>query len=289
MTMPRQGRIAVAHARLYFRDVGRGRAIIVLHGGPDFDHRYLLPDLDRLCDVFRLIYYDQRGRGLSAQGVLPEDVTLESDVADIDAVRRHFDLPAAVLLGHSWGGVLALEYAIRHPERVSHLVLMNPAPASSADFQLLAKRAREAAGRDRLEAIAATPAYEQGDPDAVAAYYRIHFEPALARREDLDRIIATFRATFTREGILKARAIEDRLMDETWRSAGYDLLPALARLTMPTLLTYGEPEIIPRACVAHIADAMPNARMVTLQRCGHFPYLERPDEVGREIRAFLDA
>jgi len=73
--------------------------ILVLHGGPDFDHRYLLPDLDRLSDSYRLIYYDQRGRGLSAAGVRPEDVTLASDIADIDKVREHFNFSSVVLLG----------------------------------------------------------------------------------------------------------------------------------------------------------------------------------------------
>jgi len=105
--------------------------MIVLLGGPDFDYGYMLPDLDRLADTFRLIYYDQRGRGKSADGVNPDDVTLASDVDDIDAVRQHFQLESPTLLGHSWGTVLALEYALRYPTRVSRLVLMNPAPAST--------------------------------------------------------------------------------------------------------------------------------------------------------------
>jgi proline iminopeptidase len=69
---------------LYSRVVGQGTAIIVLHGGPDFDHSYLVPDLDRLSDSFHLIYYDQRGRGRSADRVQPDNVTLASDIADID-------------------------------------------------------------------------------------------------------------------------------------------------------------------------------------------------------------
>src|SRR5579884_4315691 len=81
-------RIPVDGTSLYVRAVGRGPAVIVLHGGPDFDHSYLLPDLDRLKDEFRLIYYDQRGRGQSAAGVRPEDVTLASDLDDIDRVRQ---------------------------------------------------------------------------------------------------------------------------------------------------------------------------------------------------------
>jgi pimeloyl-ACP methyl ester carboxylesterase len=63
---------------------GGASRIIILHGGPDYDHTYLLPDLDRLSDSFRLIYYDQRGRGKSADNVQPEDVSIESEIEDID-------------------------------------------------------------------------------------------------------------------------------------------------------------------------------------------------------------
>src|SRR5437764_9702984 len=88
----RESRIDVGGAELYAREIGKGTAIIVLHGGPDFDQSYLLPELDRLADTYRLIYYDQRGRGRSGDGVRPEDVSLASDVADIDKVREHFKL-----------------------------------------------------------------------------------------------------------------------------------------------------------------------------------------------------
>jgi hypothetical protein len=145
---PREGCIPVGKASLYSRDIGRGQPIIVLHGGPDFDHGYLLPDLDRLADAFRLIYYDQRGRGSSADQVMPEEVTLTSDVDDLDRVRQHFHLESAALLGHSWGAVLALEYAVRHPERVSHMILMNPAPASARDLAVFRKTYAQTLGGD---------------------------------------------------------------------------------------------------------------------------------------------
>ena len=108
----RESRIPIQGAGLYCREVGRGTPMIVLHGGPDFDISYLLPELDCLSDRFHLIYYDQRGRGRSADSVKPEDVTLESEMADLDEVREHFHLNKTVLLGHSWDTVLALEYAL---------------------------------------------------------------------------------------------------------------------------------------------------------------------------------
>jgi len=75
-----QGTNAVGGADLYTREIGQGPPVIVLHGGPDFDHTYLLPEMDRLTDLFHLFYYDQRGRGRSAEGVKPGDVTLESEI-----------------------------------------------------------------------------------------------------------------------------------------------------------------------------------------------------------------
>jgi proline iminopeptidase len=282
----REGRIPIGGASLYFREIGAGRPILVLHGGPDFDHRYFLPELDRLSDSYRLIYYDQRGRGMSADGVEPEDVTLESEVDDLERVRQAFDLESIAILGHSWGALLALEYAIRHPERVSHLILMNPAPASSADLARWREERLRAAPGDMEErkALAASSAYRAGDREAVAAYYRVHFRRAVARPEHLERVIAGVTGHITPEGVIKARRIEDRLMAQTWLSDRYDLHPALGRLSIPALVIHGDHDFIPAAsAAAPIARALPQARSVSLSGCGHFAFLECPDAVRAEI------
>ena len=288
---PREGRIPVGGAELYSREVGQGTAIIVLHGGPDFDHSYLLPELDRLSDSFHLIYYDQRGRGRSADRVQPEDVTLASDIADMEKVRQYFHLDSVVLLGHSWGTVLALEYALRYPERVSRMILMNPGPASTDDYKQLRKEwlEKRANDMDRRKVIAATAAYKDGDPDAVTAYYRIHFKPAFARPENYEKFMARLSSSFTKEGILKARAVESRLMTDTWSNPEYDLLPKLKSLKIPTLVISGDHEFIPAATAEHITQAIPNARMVTLKDCGHFSYLECTVAVREQIDAFFRA
>jgi proline iminopeptidase len=287
-----ESRICVGRASLYSREIGRGQPIIVLHGGPDFDHSYLLPDLDRLADAFRLIYYDQRGRGRSAGQVLPEEVTLVSEIDDLDTVRQHFHLESAALLGHSWGTVLALEYALRHPERVSHLILMNPAPASASDLAMFRKVYVQKLGADldRQRGIVASAAYKEGEPEAVAARYRLHFKPALARPEDYEKLMATMKAAFVRqgkEGIVKARAVEDRLMRDTWQADSYDLLPKLQTLSIPTLVIWGDHDFFPIEIAAHIARAIPNAQLVTLKDCGHFAYLECPGDVRNAFNDFF--
>jgi proline iminopeptidase len=264
----------------------------VLHGGPDFDYGYLLPELDRFKDAFRLIYYDQRGRGRSADHVSPEDVTLASDVNDIDRVRRHFHLDSPVLLGHSWGTLLALEYALRHPTRVSHLILMNPAPASTGDLAVMRKSylAKIGPDVDRLRAFAATAAYQAGEPEAVVERYRIHFKPALARPEDYEKLMVRMKAGFIsqgKEGIVKARAVEARLMRDTWEVPTYDVLPKLRGLGIPTLVITGDQDFIPVEIAEHIARSLPNATLVTIAGCGHFTYLECADQVRSAVDDFF--
>jgi proline iminopeptidase len=293
---PHEARVPVGTAptpALYVRDVGQGRPVIVLHGGPDFDHTYLLPDMDRLLsNGYHLVYYDQRGRGRSADGVKPEDVSIASEVADLDRVREHFRLESAAILGHSWGALLAAEYAIRHPQRVSHLILMNPAPVTTADMTAFrtARNQKVGADLDRLRAIQASDAYKDGNPDAVAAYYSIHFKPALVRTEHYGQLIATLRASFTRDGILKARAVEERLVNDTWLTpGGYDLLPKLKALTIPTLVLASDHDFIPASAAEHIAQAMPKARLLMLKDCGHFSYMECPAPVRTAIDGLLRA
>jgi proline iminopeptidase len=287
----REHRIPVGGAELYAREIGSGTPIIVLHGGPDFDQSYLLPEMDRFADSYRLIYYDQRGRGRSAEHVRPEDVTLASEMADLDKVRQFFHLDSFVLLGHSWGSVLALEYAIQHPEHVSQLIIMNPAPASAGDYNELKREWVEKRHDDmeRKKAIASTAEYINGDPESVTAYYRVHFKTALAKPEDYEKIVARFHSSFTKEGVLKARAVEARLMTETYSLPTFDLLPQLKSLHIPTLVITGDHELIPASTAEHIQESIPGARMVTLKNCGHFSYLESPVEVHAALDAFLQA
>lgn len=289
---PREDRIPAGSTSLYCREIGRGQPIVVLHGGPDFDTGYLLPDLDRLADAYRLIYYDQRGRGKSADGVGAGEVTLASDIEDLNNVRKYFHLESQALLGHSWGAVLALEYALRHPDRVSRMILMNPAPVSATDLVVFRKfyLQRLGADMDKQRAIVAGSAYQEGDPEAVAARYRLHFKPALARPADYERLMARMKAGFIsqgKQGILKARAAEDQLMRDTWQAQGYDLLPRLRGLRIPVLVITGDHDFIPGEIAAHIAGALPNAQLVTLENCGHFTFMECPAGVRRAFDDFF--
>lgn len=102
----------------------------------------------------------------------------------------------------------------------------------------------------------------------------------------MTRMSAGFRGQGA-DGILKAWAIEERLYRDTWQVRGYDLLPRLRSLRIPTLVVVGEQDVIPPEIATQIARAMPRATLVTIKDCGHFAYLERPTDVRSALKAFF--
>ena len=286
----REGKVVGDGVELYFREVGHGRPIVVVHGGPDFDHEYLLPEMDRLAASFHLVYYDQRGRGRSFVGALDAPITMATEVADLERVRAWFGFETIAVLGHSWGGLLALEYALAHPDQVSHLVLMNTAPASHADFiELRAELARRRSAEQtaRMVELRTSPAFLAGDVAAEAEYYRIHYGTTLRDAELLDMVIGRLRTAFTARSVLAARVIEEGLYEDSYSRADYDLIPLLGQFDAPALAVHGDDDFVPISVVRRIVDALPRAELVVIPDSGHFSYLEQPDRVTKTIATFL--
>ena len=279
----KEGFAPVAGAELYYREVGEGLPIVVIHGGPDFDHRYLLPDFDRLAAGYRLVYYDQRGRGRSRGKVDLDQVHIDRYVEDLDGLRRHLGLERLAVLGHSWGGIVAMHYALRHPDRTSHLVLMNSAPASHADLLLMREERLRRRAVHEMKLTALMPGYARGDPEAVAEYYRIDYGTTFRRMDDLARL----NLKWSRKDIQSGRAIEARLAQGLIWSEGYSLLPKLSAVRAPTLILHGDFDFIPMECAEHIAQAIPGARLAVLPDSGHFSYIDAPDQVRHALDRFF--
>ena len=285
----RESVVPVDGGRLRVRETGHGQPIVVVHGGPDFDDEYLLPELRRLGDRCRVISYAQRGRGRSFDGSDPGRVTMASEVEDLDRVRASARLTSTAVLGHSWGGLLALEYALAHPGRVSYLVLMNTAPASHDDaraFRVELNRRRTAEQSRRMAELRASPAFRAGDIATEAEYYRLHYATTVRDPRLLHTVVRRLRASFSPEGVIAARAIEEELYADTWSRPGYDLVPRLGRLDLPVLVLHGEDDFVPLAAVRRIADALPRSRLAVLPG-GHFTFLEHPERVLEEITGFV--
>lgn len=267
---------------LYVKRVGSGDPIVVVHGGPVLEHGYLLPHLRPLARSHEMIFYDQRLSGRSAGHVDSASVRLATFVDDIEALRASLGLDGITLLGHSWGGLLAMEYAVRYGNRLRSLVLLDPMPPSAALWQeeetILAGRVTAQDSID-LATLRATEGFGNREPDAVEQALRISFRPQFHDRSrvgDLELYIPEDYAERSRQfGYMMGDLM------------GFDLLDSLATVSVPTLIVYGSDEPAGSLSGAVLAARMPNARLVTIDRAGHFPFIEQPAALLAAVRTFL--
>jgi proline iminopeptidase len=267
--------------------------LLFLHGGPGASLDYMLPQMLALASDYRLIFYDQRGGGRSRSDDRGT-ITWKTHVEDLAALVRELSLEPLTLVGYSWGGLLALLYAIAAaggfrdeglvftasapaPAPV-RMVLITPAPATTAfraEFSAeLARRQRAPWIAEERAALAASGLRER-DPEAfakrifelgVAGYFA---DPSRARELTPFRVIA-------------------RVQQSVWDSlAGYDLTAKLALVEAPTLVLHGAHDAIPLASSSLIASALPHGELVVLDESAHVPYVEGEAAFFAAVREFL--
>jgi proline iminopeptidase len=273
----REAMVQVRGIELFVRRVGAGPAAVVLHGGPGAHYDYLLPGFDALADGRELVYYDQRGGGRSP---VARDVPVgwTEHVADLEALRTWWELERLTLVGYSWGGLLALLYALTHPGRVARLALVSPAPTWRA-------------ARERFEATFARrnldPAFQEARRSLRESGLRER-DPAAFQRRIFELSVAPYFFDPARAADLTPFRITGRTQQEVWASLGdYDLRPRLPELLgTPSLVIHGEEDPIPIEAARTTASLI-GAAFHPLPRCGHVPYVEAFEEFGGAVNGFL--
>jgi len=267
---------AVRGVEIFERRVGNGPPVVVLHGGPGAHHDYLLPGFDLLGEGRMLIYYDQRGGGRSPVG---RDVPVgwREQVADLEALRSVWGLDRLTLAGYSWGGLLAMLYAIEHSQRVERLALVSPAPAT---------RAARAVFEERFQARTLSPALQAARGELRASGLRER-DPAAYQRRLFDFAVAGYFHDPGRVGELTPFRLTERTQKEVWATLGnYDLRPALRALQVPAHVVHGDDDPIPLESARDTAECL-RAGLTVLGDCGHVPHVEAPAEFVAALDPFL--
>jgi proline iminopeptidase len=266
----------VREVLLFERRIGRGPSTVVLHGGPGAHHDYLLPNFDALARSRELIYYDQRGGGRSPVS-RETPVGWREHVLDLEALRQQWGLERLTLAGYSWGGLLALLYAIEFPHRIERLALVSPAPAwreARVEFERRFAERNLAPELQRQRSALRESGLRERDH---AAYARRLFELS----------VIPYFSDPSRARDLTPFRVTGRTQQEVWDSLGdYDLRPAVSRLAAPTLVLHGEDDPIPLDAAATLARLL-GADFHPLPHSGHVPYVEAFDEFVRLMDGFL--
>ncbi len=283
-TKQQSGSLAVNGTKLYYRILGSGTPLLIVHGGPGLDHTYFLPQMRLLAQHYRLIFFDQRASGKSSVDVDSSSMNVNTFVEDIEGVRRALHLGRINLLGHSWGGLLAMRYALAHPEHLSTLILVTPTPATSAmrdsSFSIM-KRNRSTKDSLEMARIVASPGFKESSPAAMARFFRLLFRPVFAHRNEADSLTLQFPADYSK----RMKMVNYLYRDASLKS--YNLLEGLRQVQCRALIVGGDHDMVPRAALEQIHHALSGSRLVILKDCGHFPFVEAPEEFARALHGFL--
>jgi proline iminopeptidase len=273
-----------------FGDPGQP-VLIVLHGGPGADYRYLL-DLAQLADEYRVVFYDQRGTGLSPR-VPASGISLDTFVADLDAFVDTFGQGRPVhVLGHSWGAMLASAYAGAHPHKVDRLILAEPAFLVAAESEMLAPgslppvRVMWGFAKAWVGKWFVKPG---GDPYARDDWFMMKVFPLTQSASELcaGRLPPLQAWRF---GSPNFQATIGRMMDDPTFARQLDFRRGIERFNGPTLFVAGacnqvHGEAHQRKLMRHFKQA----EIEVIAAAGHFMFNDQPDASIAAVRRFLAA
>ncbi|MEN8184840.1 MAG: alpha/beta fold hydrolase, partial [Myxococcota bacterium] len=277
-------RIQVGDVRLFFDVEGAGLVpegpamrglptLLLLHGGPGFDHSAFKPAFAQLRDVAQVIYLDHRGQGRSDRSP-PETWNLAHWADDVRAFCEALEIERPIVLGQSFGGMVAMVYAARHPEHAGGLVLSSTAARWVAE--------RSVRVFERL-----------GGPEVAKAAQRFWADPGPENMGDYARLCMPrySRTAQDPDGLARTKFhLELTFAWEQGEGATLDLRKDLERVRCPTLVLAGDDDpVTPIEAAEEIVDSLPpgRARYEHFADAGHGVYRDRPDDYFRVLREFL--
>jgi proline iminopeptidase len=283
-------KLAVNDTELYFDVVGseldaaRGfrqkPTLIILHGGPGFDHTYLRPWLDPVSEVAQLVYVDERGCGRSQRhtheyyqlGIMADDVVL---------LCKKLAIAHPIVLGQSFGGFVTLSIAHRHPDFPKGIILFDTSPAWTGGYDL-----------DALEQIVGG---QRGKELREVAYKE---STGQATEAELKRFEQEIMPLYWHQGF-KQEYVEDLFsnpmvnMDIATYMMGtlskeYDLRPHLPEIKVPALVLQGRYDwVTPMAGAQEMANRIPNAQLHIFEHSSHMVFMEEPEELVSVLKQWI--
>lgn len=270
-------------AKIYYVVFGSGTAtpLFVANGGPGFSHRYLLvSDAWKMLGQHRkIVMWDQRGTGRSGPLEPGESCTLADQIHDLDALRAHLGYDKIDLLGHSWGGFLAMAYAARYPQHIKRLILLDSAAPRWKGTIFL---------------------FHEVFPDVTAREARYRFlanlkeKGSAAARDEATRLYESmlfYSPKHRDEFLAKTKGLKEyyRVNRELNRDlAHYDLNPEIRTFRFPVLVACGRFDMNVAPLIAYqMHERIPGSKFFVFDKSGHMPFFEQPAEFVAVVDAFL--
>ena len=281
---------------IYYKILGRGEPLMIVHGGPGASHDYFLPYLLPLARHHKLIFIDERGSGRSQKLEDAGGYTIENMVEDVESVRQALGLDKIDLLGHSYGGALAQAYALKYQRNLSHLILGSTWSSTKAmnDVFVRMKQNMSPELRDRIAKLEAAGLFGHGkdyERNRYTAEYIIaawgegyfpylyhnrpdpNYDPIDAGKVswDLYREMWGSDGEFVIDGNLKSVEYTDRL----------------SAIRVPTLILVGDHDECDPSLAKAMQEKIAGSKLVIFPSSGHMTFVDQPGMFVKTVEEFL--
>jgi len=281
---------------IYYKTLGRGEPLLIVHGGPGASHDYFLPFLLPLARHHRLVFIDERGSGRSQQLENPSGYTVENMVEDVETVRQALNLGKISLLGHSYGGALAQAYALKYQRNLSHLILASTWSSTKALNEIFVRMKQKMSPelRERIDKMEAEGLFGHGKAYEKNRYtneymitawgegyfpyiYQNHPDPNYDPIDqgktswDLYREMWGSHGEFVIDGNLKSVEYTDRLKT----------------ITVPTLILVGDHDECDPSLSQAMHEKIAGSKLVIFPKAGHMTFVDQNGMFVKAVEDFL--
>ncbi|WP_130733851.1 alpha/beta fold hydrolase [Flavobacterium sp. J27] len=272
-------------SNLYYQTLGMGKPILIINGGPGMNSEgfsYLANELAKRN--YKSIIYDQRGTGKSTlKNINSETVTMDVMVEDLENLRKHLKIERWTILGHSFGGILATYYTSKYPERIDKLIFSSSGGVNMNFTTNIEERLENNLTQTQLDSLA----YYQrkitnGDHSVVTAKQSAKY---LAFAYVYDKS----KAPVIAERLTQVNTEINALVFNNLIEIKYDCSHAFTNFKQPVLILQGKNDIISVATASEIAKAFPTSKLVLMENCGHYGWLDAYELYFSSIVNFLNA
>ncbi len=284
-------------ALIYYKVVGRGAPLVIVHGGPGASHDYFLPYLLPLMRSNKLVFIDERGGGKSSKCIDAKDYTVANMVEDIETVRQTLGLGKISLLGHSFGGVLVQAYAFKYQKNLSHLILGSTFASTREINEALArmKAAMDPKDRDRVNALEAAGLFGKGEiwehgryseEYAKLAWGKGYFPFVYDNNPDPDydplagntsNAWDVYREMWGSDG--------EFIIDGNLKEVEY--VDRLSEIKVPTLIIVGDHDESDPKMSKEMHEKIAGSRLVILPKSGHMTFVDQPEMFLKVVGDFV--
>ncbi len=277
-----EGYIASGNSKIYYRTFGKGEPLLIINGGPGMNSDGFVNLAKELSKNNKTIIYDQRGTGKSALSKLDSTtITMDLMVDDIEKLRQHLKIEKWAILGHSFGGMLASYYATLYPQNIASLILSS---SGGIDLELLTYVSQRVNNRLSKQERDSLDYWNQkinaGD---TSHYVRLQRGLALAPAYVYDRKNIPAIA----ERLTQGNSAINELVWQDLQKIKFDCAAQLSHFDKPVLIIQGKQDIIEEKTALKEHKVLKNSKLVLLDNCVHYGWLDKHDEYFSELEKFL--